>query len=343
MSLLSFLSSRIRGSQEDVATLALSYILNQSKPLADCFTKMLCNTLDVKNVNRTIAFKTQQSGETMERPDLCGYSKDGKELFVCEEKFYASLTDNQPLGYIKRLQKNGGVGLVFICPDERLISLYRQLFERCDGAVEKDSAHFITVEGIPVGLLSWGNVLSTLKNTAEKQARGCVADIDQLKDFCDTIDTAANPPFTPEDFGADIPGKIERYQVVINLIAQKMLADPKRKASTKGLQGRAYSDGYVKYINTNGFAVTLQHSRTMWRTPGIADTPFWFSFKTKWNMNNKEIMDKLTVEDYMRYRYSDGSSMVALIPKPYLTMDETADDLLKQIDDYFASVKKQES
>ena len=340
MSLLSYLYPRIRGSQEDVATLALAYILNQSKALADCFTKKLCGTLDVPHTKQKVFYKTQQTGESRERPDLCGYSKDGKELYVCEEKFYASLTDNQPQGYIARLRKSGGHGLIFICPEGRMTSLYRQLFDRCPDAVERDSVHFITSEGIPVGLISWGEILSSLKNTAETQDVSFIADIDQLIDFCKIIDSDAYPPFVPEDFGADMPRKIERYQVVINRIAQKMLADQSRRASTKGLQGRAYSEGFVKYINTNGYAVTLLHSRYAWRMPGIADTPFWLSFKPKWGMNNKEFMEKLPVEDYMRYQNQDGCVFIALIPKPYLTMEETADDLLQQIDYYFSLAKE---
>ena len=80
-------------------------------------------------------FKTQVTGENNERPDIIGMNEKRNEILIIEAKFWAYLTENQPVEYIKRLQNsnyNGLKVLTFICPDQRISSLKSELKRRCD-------------------------------------------------------------------------------------------------------------------------------------------------------------------------------------------------------------------
>ena len=80
-SLLAYLYPRIRGSQEDVATLSLSYLLAQSDILRSAFTKALSSHLHL-SPDAYIHFNTQVIGQQRERPDIVGVDDSGIGLFI---------------------------------------------------------------------------------------------------------------------------------------------------------------------------------------------------------------------------------------------------------------------
>ena len=49
-------------------------------------------------------YECQSIGDDNERPDMSGTDSDGNEVIMCEAKFYAGLTYNQPLTYLERLR-----------------------------------------------------------------------------------------------------------------------------------------------------------------------------------------------------------------------------------------------
>ncbi|MCR5608990.1 MAG: hypothetical protein K6G26_08005 [Lachnospiraceae bacterium] len=62
---------------------------------------------------------------------MLGVDKDGNEVVLCEMKFYVGLTSNQPNAYIERLIKENGKVLVFICPEQKRVSLWNKVKELC--------------------------------------------------------------------------------------------------------------------------------------------------------------------------------------------------------------------
>ena len=85
-SLLAHLYSRIKGSQEDVATLSLQYIVSQSAALNHEFTRRLCESLH-GIVSTELNYACQSVGTELERPDIAGVDADGNEKILCEAKF----------------------------------------------------------------------------------------------------------------------------------------------------------------------------------------------------------------------------------------------------------------
>ena len=80
-SLLAHLFPRIRGSQEDVATYALSYILEQSVILNEVFTKLISKKLHI-SVGNMLSYHCQDADSEYGRPDIAGY-KDGTLSILC--------------------------------------------------------------------------------------------------------------------------------------------------------------------------------------------------------------------------------------------------------------------
>ncbi len=76
-SLLAHLYPHIRGSQEDIATYSLQYLLYQSKDLNKAFTKRISDILHI-DVSEVLQYVCQVTGksEEKERPDMAGLGVD---------------------------------------------------------------------------------------------------------------------------------------------------------------------------------------------------------------------------------------------------------------------------
>lgn len=146
-SLLAHLYPRIKGSQEDIATYSLVYILEQSPVLNEAFSKMISEKMQIEG-GKVLSYHSQEAKEDTGRPDIAGY-KNGALHILCEAKFYAGLTLNQPVSYIQRLQEERGKGLIFICPQTRMLPLWGKLCEECQNSgltgseVKKDCVDFM--------------------------------------------------------------------------------------------------------------------------------------------------------------------------------------------------------
>ena len=51
----------------------------------------------------SLHFRTQVTGDDATRPDLVGKDQAGREVLLIEAKFWAGLTENQPVSYLERL------------------------------------------------------------------------------------------------------------------------------------------------------------------------------------------------------------------------------------------------
>ena len=80
--------------------------------------------------------------------------------------------------------------------------------------------------------------------------------------------------------------------------------------------------------------VSVAFLRNLWKRSTSIETPFWCFLKEiqngKWVLSERlsayyASLDATTVEEYY------GDIYIALIPKPYLTLEETANDLTNQI------------
>lgn len=332
-SLLAHLYSRIKGSQEDVATLSLQYILTLSPVLNESFSRLLFNSIRREYV-AGIDYKCQSVGDKKERPDIAGIDTDGNEVILCEAKFYAGLTSNQPNTYLDRLIKNEGTALVFICPEARRISLWSKVVGLCAGRqIENISEYCVNVDGIAMSLISWNEIIETLKTAASASAISAVPDISQLEGFCSMMDRTAFIPFSSEDFGPEIAIKEERYYQVIDSLYDKLVANKDIETSSKGFKASPYRSGYSRYIKICGLGICLMYSRAAWINNTSFETPFWFSICDDEWKQSKGLLEKLnTIKEIEKH--SSDNIYLALHPALNVPLDDVAEDMMNQIIEY---------
>ena len=79
-----------------------------------------------------LRFRTQNwLADDQAIPDLVGNTQDGVQVLVVEAKFWAGLTANQPVTYLKRLPAERPGLLLFIAPEDRADNLWDALLGCC--------------------------------------------------------------------------------------------------------------------------------------------------------------------------------------------------------------------
>lgn len=332
-SLLAHLYSRIKGSQEDVATVSLQYIISSSEKLKEAFNRLVSDASGV-NIGSDISYSCQSVGKNSERPDMSGVNREGKELVLCEMKFYAGLTSNQPNAYLDRLIEEDGKALIFVCPVERRVSLWSKLKDLCieDGKeLSEESGFRVTVNGIAMAIITWSEIIDVLRRTASSTAVEAVSDIAQLEGFCKMMDSTAFIPFSSEDMGPEIARREERYYQVIDRLFDTLAANKDIKFSAKGLKATAFRYGYTRYLRINDYQVALIYSRSAWMNKTSVETPFWFYFNdTGWKQSDS-LKAKLRAIPENERGIFDNTIGIALYALTDSTLDEIAVDMMNQV------------
>ena len=340
-SLLAHLYSHIKGSQEDVATLSLQYIVSRSASLNQEFTRLLCRALH-GNIGKELNYVCQSVGDKLERPDIAGIDADGKEQILCEAKFYAGLTENQPNGYLDRLQEKGGYGLVFICPAARKVTLWSKLLELCKERhivdIDRDC---IEVDGVRMSILTWSAIVEALRHVASSEATDALSDIDQLDGFCKLMDSDAFIPLSPDDFGPEVAKREERLYRILDELIDFLRTDKTLNPSTKGVKATAYRQGYARAIRIKGYWVSVNYDRELWMNTSSKETPFWVAIRSgkDWKQSDY-ILRALQRFPAAEQENKWGLVYLALYPMVYGTLDEIVAFMKKQILKYIDVVEK---
>ena len=333
--LLAYLYPRIKGSQEDVATFSLAYVLEQSTVLNESFTKLIQEKLH-SEIRDKVIYRCQDSDKEFGRPDITGYV-NGQLRIICEAKFYAGLTVNQPVSYLKRLTDCEDAGLVFICPKQRIISLWDKLRGLASGAgyiIEDIDECCVNCGKIRMAIVSWNVIMEELILTASEQDPQRLSDLNQLQGFCERIESEAFVPFRPEEFSAQTARDIDRYYEVVDATYEVLKSHKELSANPKGLRGSPRWQGYSQYLSLMGLGVSIDYIRKLWKSPSSIETPFWFHLSEikngKWVCSN-DLQKYMSSIDARLQDDFYGTQYLALIPKPYVTLDEMAEDFSQQI------------
>lgn len=332
MALLAHLYSHIRGSQEDIATYSLQYILSASAELNRAFTRLVSEGLHCELL-APLNYTCQVSGENRERPDIAGIDTEGNEQILCEAKFYAGLTNNQPNSYLDRIIQRNGTGLLFICPEVRKAILWDHLKELVAGRnIIPISDFCLSIDGVQMAIITWNEVTSVLKRTAASVAIEHLSDVEQLEGYCKQMDSEAFIPFSAEDLGPEVPRKEERYYRVIDKLVEHLKSDKSLNPITKGVKATAYRKGYGRGINIRGYWLSINYDRDLWTDASSCETPFWVAIRSgkDWKQH------KYIIRALNRFPETEkgsiwGLTYIALHPRLNGTLDEVVDDMKVQI------------
>lgn len=331
-SLLAHLYPRIKGSQEDVATFSLGYILEQSSLLNEVFTRLISRKLGIKVSNR-LTYRCQDADSSYGRPDIAAYH-EGQLKILCEAKFYAGLTNNQPVSYIKRLSKYNESGLIFICPRDRMVSLWDKLKKIASEAGFEEKAvseYIVSYDNVHLSIISWNEILSELILNAAEREPERLGDLRQLEGFCEKIDSESFVPFRPEEFGAQLARDIDRYYQVVDEVYNQLTTHAELNPETKGLKMTSKWQGYIRYLRLKGYGVGVCFLRDCWKSQTSVETPFWFYIWDDKEHSTDRLSKYYASLDPAVIDNSNGDNYIALIPKPYATLEEVAESLTDQI------------
>ena len=340
-SLLAHLYPYIKGSQEDVATYSLQYLLSQSDKLNSAFTKMVTEKMGIE-LEEKMQYLCQVTGESeeMERPDMAGLDSCGNEMILFEMKFYASLTKNQPNTYLKRIKKNNGKGLLFVCPEIRKTSIWGEIKERCNNEKLFEIDKFcVETNGVKLAITTWKEIIERLKGVAVSEDSDFLSDICQLEGYCNKMDSDAFIPFSSDDLSAKAAIKEERYYDVIDEVADLLLNTEKTRKCQKIGKSNAYRYGYATRIAVDDYILEIVYDRNMWKNPETIESPFWLAISDKNKEQTERILNKIKLLPERKWDNSVWDwTYIALETPQNSTKDEVCESLKVQILKYIDAV-----
>lgn len=207
-SLLGQFYSKIKGSQEDIASEGLAYILKQSNSARKVINQIIGLNTGLKFSD--LSYSTQNIGGNLERPDISGKDTDGKEVLLIEAKFWAALTDNQPVGYLNRIDNNSV--RVFMVPSLRVRAIFEEVLNRIrvkysDIEIDNES-NKITLHPTKKYILikNWNDILNAIRlKLSQENNQSLISDIDKIIGLVDTIDRNSFQPIRSGDLSPSIP------------------------------------------------------------------------------------------------------------------------------------------
>jgi hypothetical protein len=187
-SILAYLASRWTSQLENVVTDGLAYLLNQYPDVFKALREYV--SLTGTHLPDSLKLETQATGVFAGRPDMVGADDEDRHVLIIESKFWATLTSNQPMGYVGELPLNKPAILLFIAPEARLSDLWRELMERCgERGTPKEAPSPFRVLAVDVpssrilALTSWESLLTHLE-ARQPNDSAAAEDIRQLQSLC---------------------------------------------------------------------------------------------------------------------------------------------------------------
>ena len=264
---------------EPAATQALNYILNSDKDrdIARAFVGMLRDA----DIEFEPGHIEAELGHEEAQPDLTIQDMDGHVRVFVENKFWAGLTDAQPVSYLEKLPEDPPSALLFIVPEQRVPTIWTELKSRCNEAgLEWTSASgesvltWARIGGKTMAIMSWRQVLERLLDAARAGGHDDLAqDVLQLRGLTSQMDLEAFLPLrTDEVTDQQVARRMINYSDLIEDITKKLkgsgVADTKRLRPTHGY----YTAGRYLRVHSR-FQLWLGVHLEVWRDAGI--TPLW--------------------------------------------------------------------
>jgi hypothetical protein len=340
-SLFGHLAFNFSKGPEDLATEALCYILGKSGTA----NTALLNFLQGINPNfpESLNFSSQEVGDGGERPDIIGKDGQGVENFLGEAKFWAGLTDNQPVTYLERLQDVTGSILLFIAPQKRLATLWPEIVRRCQNAnleyvVQSKTPkylRFAKCERYPIlALTSWRAILNLIQSALEAEGEiDTLSDISQLRGLCDRMDEEAFLPIQSTEQASMGGTRIVQYcDLAYQLVGR--LAD-EGLAVTQNLTATGAHARYGRYFMVGEYGCMIQFNAHWWST--YRETPLWMSIQkgpdSPWTFSEEAQakLISLEMEEPSRLIKHENALIVPLYLPTGEEKENVVEDVLSQI------------
>ena len=273
---------RLSQEGEDVATEALAFIVHSSEAARKGVMKILRG---IEPDLPDLRFRTQQT-EGSVRPDMRGLDGDTPRVLI-ENKFWAGLTESQPLAYLRQLDTYPKPAvLLVVAPTARQETMRRELLRRLGEAKVSTSdgepsagvyRMAVTDLGSVLALTSWASLLSVIEAELTDEPRS-MNDLAQLRALCDAEDRQASLPLSCTDMTNQ---RIPALVLQLNLIIQRAvdLGVSKGVLSITSLRPTSSWERIGRYISfptASGVGAWIGTDFRLWRRYG--GTPLWLVF-----------------------------------------------------------------
>jgi hypothetical protein len=277
-SLLAHLVLHYGEPAEVYATEGLGYLLITSEPCRQALATTLAR-LGV-TVSSDLVYRTEDK-DRESRPDVVGTDASSRKRLILEGKFWASLTDRQPISYLESLPREGA--LVVVAPSLRFSTLWTELLHRCSAAslsvTGEKASEQVRVARIDdqwfLALTTWDSILSSMHTELQQAGEQRIAgDIEQLASLCAEMDTSAFIPLSAKDIWQPSPRHVAQFvHMVDDLGAYGIERGVLSPTSANGGKFKVgHSKGrYIRYIGGGGLQLgiifDLEYWSTLWNTP----------------------------------------------------------------------------
>lgn len=285
--LLSHLTLKFASSPENIATEALRHILESSAAARGALQGLLQD--GGADVGPIPSVSTQAGDAEGRIPDLVTFDKHGAERVLVEAKFWAGLTKNQPVPYLRRLPQDRPTALLFLAPAMRRDRLWDELRNRVlKAGIELGDSHETSeFRSASAGgerrlmLTSWTALLERIAREGNAETK-TQTDIRQLRGLTDHMDGDAFLPLQPSELGPELARRMLGLHRLIDRAAQRGKREEWINLNGVAVSPRAVGYGrYMKLGGANGWAgVWFGIDCALWARRRA--TPLWLQFYA-WN------------------------------------------------------------
>jgi hypothetical protein len=295
-------------------------------------------------MNSILSFRAQVYDEDNAIPDLIGYDEEDSPICIIEAKFWAGLTENQPITYLKRLPNNKPSVLLFLSPQKRMESISGELFQRLekkytisDVQKKSDLIYLKLNKNNMISVTSWNALLNVI--LTELDIAGDIthkSDLLQLQGLCDQMDTEAFLPLQSHEISPNIGKRNAEFGDLIDEIIAKGVNRKWFSTNDGKLRPSTGPNHYGRYFMVGPFMCDLLFNNHYWAT--LQNTPFWLEIYGKvWNKSEeknkvRKALSELEMQ-YPRKMFIDSDYGVPLIPLKVefgVEKDKVIDSIIEQ-------------
>jgi hypothetical protein len=286
-SFLAYVAGQYGRKKEDVATDVLAYLLNRNKSTRTALGRLIAEGGYTLPKTYSIVSRTKGINGV---PDLQITDADGSCCAIIENKFWAGLTINQPVGYLKELKAEGGV-IVFVVPETRIAKIWKELCRRCEEhgrPIESWSGGRFSgrTANDYIRVVSWDQLIHNLTAGVDKvasQDSETSLFIEQLRRICEVANKERVEVIDPAELSDRRLGqRVKDYAYLATAIAkaaeekQLFIHLPERKQLRWESCGPGWSGRFGTMSN---YVAWLGFDAEHWSTHVVS--PLWLTFEDK--------------------------------------------------------------
>ena len=333
------LSRRIRriesSDSEPEATQWLACLLGASTGIARAFVHVVSRTGIASFAPGPIEAEERHGRHA---PDLTIRDKNEVIRILVENKFWAELTDAQPVAYLDALPDDSPAALLFIVPHQRMYGIWIEMKRRCGrkgislvNEYSDDAVTWARNGRRTLAITSWKHVLETLERAAAVEGSTLQQDIARLRKVTDRMrDEDCLPLREDEVTDVNIALRLINYSDLAREIVYALqghdIADKKRLRATCGY----YTAGSYLRLHKR-FGLWLGVELKAWHAWGI--TPIWARLDTTSSFSGAEGRIRRVKKLFADAQDADGRLYVPIRLTRGVAGDRVIEDAVQQMHD----------